>query len=458
MNKNIFKQFLKNKIVIACACLFLAAIILIPVFLLCFSKDRSGITSQSTQASGSAALSISSGDTTEDDIQLSMSCEDAAEDTSSPHFESINELYAGAALATFGTHIVITPDDTDSVNALSTNAQSMNAQSDSNESDDETGELSEYANLAIANVNDYVNVRSHPGTDGEILGKLYDGSVAEIKDDVGNGSDLWFHIVSGKVEGYIKAEFFIYGDAAANVIDEYVIRYAKVEADRLNVRSAPDTSAKRIGYLDNGEKIRIIEDLGDWLKVAYTEEKEGYIASEYTSQWEEFSYAISIEEEREIQRAQAVLTARNEVSEESAPEQTTYSFDSPNVNYSSNEELRSSIVEYAMQYLGNKYVHGGQSLSGGTDCSGFTCYVYAEFGYSISRTPSGQYSSDGRSISADEAQPGDIICYSSSGGKCTHVGLYIGGGQIIHEANSKKGVIISDVGYETIIGIKNVID
>ena len=127
--------------------------------------------------------------------------------------------------------------------------------------------------------------------------------------------------------------------------------------------------------------------------------------------------------------------------------------------YADNAELRAAIVEYAMQYLGNVYVHGGKSLDSGTDCSGFTCFIYADFGYSISRTPSGQLSSAGRSIDYSEIQPGDIICYTSNGGRsCTHVGLYIGDGQIIHAANSRKGVIISNADYSTIMGVKNVID
>lgn len=128
----------------------------------------------------------------------------------------------------------------------------------------------------------------------------------------------------------------------------------------------------------------------------------------------------------------------------------------PAVVYTSNEELRSAIVDYAMLYLGYPYVHGGRSLAGGTDCSGFTCYIYADFGYSISRTPSGQYSSAGRSIDYSEIQPGDIICYGKT--KCTHVGMYIGDGQIIHAANSRKGVVIYDAGYDTILDVRNVID
>ena len=315
----------------------------------------------------------------------------------------------------------------------------------------------EYASLAIANVTNYVNVRTEPNTDSAVVGKIYDGAVAQILEVAGENRD-WFRIVSGNVEGYIKAEFFIYGDAAAEVVDNYVTRYAVVTADRLNVRQDPATDAKRIGYIDNGEKVKILENDGDWLKVQYTEDKAGYVSAEYVTISEEFIYAKTIEEEQAEIAAQKALQEREQSTEQETPEVIT-NITLPATTYTSNAELRQGIIDYAMQYLGNRYVHGGSSLSGGTDCSGFTCFVYAEFGYSISRTPGGQYSGAGRSISSDELQPGDIVCYSSNGGKsCTHVGLYIGDGQIIHSANSRKGVIISAVDYSPIIGMRNVID
>ena len=131
----------------------------------------------------------------------------------------------------------------------------------------------------------------------------------------------------------------------------------------------------------------------------------------------------------------------------------------PSSNYTTNVELRNAIVAHAMQYVGNRYVSGGSSLAGGTDCSGFTCFVYADFGYLLSRTPGGQLAGAGRSIDYANIQPGDIICYSSNGGKsCTHVALYIGNGQIVHAKNSRDGVCVSMAGFEPIIGIKNVID
>ena len=315
-------------------------------------------------------------------------------------------------------------------------------------------EESEYANLAIAQVTDYVNVRSQPSTDGEIVGKIYNGSVAQVLATAGDNDD-WFQIISGDVEGFIKAEYFLYGEEAEAVIDQYVTYYATVLADRLNVREEQSADSRRIGYIDNGENVKVVEDCGDWLKVQYTDSKQGYVSAEYVSVHEEFVYAKSIEEERREEAERQALAARAKEAEQSTPEVIgTITF--PTNQYTSNEELRTAIVDYAMQYLGNKYVHGGRSLASGTDCSGFTCYIYKDFGYSLSRTPGGQYSTNGRSVSYDEIQPGDIICYGKS--KCTHVGLYIGDGQIIHSANSRKGVIISNADYDNILAIKNVID
>lgn len=319
---------------------------------------------------------------------------------------------------------------------------------------DESGE--EYANLAIANVDNYVNVRSIPSTDGAITGKIYNGSVGQILSTAGEEGD-WFQVISGSVEGYIKAEYFLYGEAAAAVLENYVTYYAQVLADRLNVRREPSTDSGRIGYIDLGERVKVLENLGDWLRIQYTEGEDGYVSAEYVQLSEEFIYAVSIEEEQAQLAARAVLEERRQVPEQSAPEAVT-NIVFPDTVYSSNEDLRKAIVDYAMQYEGGAYVHGGRSLSGGTDCSGFTCFVYADFGYAISRTPSGQYSSAGRSISYDQIQPGDIICYSSNKTSCTHVGLYIGDGQIIHAANSRKGIIVQNADYDTIIGIRNVID
>ena len=316
-------------------------------------------------------------------------------------------------------------------------------------------DTNEYADFAIADVDDYVNIRKEPNTDAEIVGKLYDGAVAQILEVAGE-NDEWFKIVSGNAEGYIKAEFFIYGDAAVEVIDQYIAKYIEVTCDRLNVRSEASSESARIAYIEYEERLLILEESDEWIKVKYLN-KEGYVSADYVTIVEEFIYAKTIEEEQEELAAIAEMEERENASEESTPQNTTV-VESPLGSYTTNEELRTAIVNYAKQYVGYPYVHGGQTLSG-TDCSGFTMLILKEFGYSISRTPQGQYTGAGRAISYSEAQPGDIICYSDNGSSCTHVAFYIGNGQIVHAANSRDGVKISSATQgRNIIGVRNVFD
>ncbi|MBR4084114.1 MAG: C40 family peptidase [Lachnospiraceae bacterium] len=309
--------------------------------------------------------------------------------------------------------------------------------------------------FAIAQVNDYVNVRSLPCTDGEVVGTLVNNAVAEIQATAGENGD-WFQIVSGNLTGYIKAEYFLFGEEADILLEQSVCTYATILADQLNVRKEASSSAQKSGYLKTGEQVLVLEDLGEWLLIRYTDTIDGYIAKEYTQLTESYIYAQSIEEAKEEKALYNTRRSRIQTTRYVKPENTNITF--PVTTYTSNEELRKAIVENAMQYLGNKYVHGGNSLQTGTDCSGFTMLLFAEYGYSISRTPQGQLEKAGRSIDYSEIQPGDIICYTSNGSTCTHVALYIGDGQIIHAANSRKGVVIYNADYDTIMGIKNVID
>ena len=325
------------------------------------------------------------------------------------------------------------------------------------EEDNEENE--EYSNFAIADVDNYVNVRTSPNTDSEIVGRMYDGAVAQIQEEVEGEDGTWLMVISGNLTGYIKAEYFIYGQDAVDVIDDYVDRYAIVRADRLNIRQEADIESKRIGYALSGEKLKLSnkdEYDGDWIHVDYADDKSGYVSADYISVVEEFIYAKTIEEIREEEEKKAKLLERQKEDEKQTPENVEIPAASSEPVYTASGNLRSDIVNFALQYVGCPYVHGGNSLTNGTDCSGFTSLVYAQFGYGLSRTPSGQLSSNGRSISLDEAQPGDIICYGKS--KCTHVGIYIGDGQIVHAANPRKGIVVYNVGYDNIIGVKNVID
>lgn len=116
-----------------------------------------------------------------------------------------------------------------------------------------------------------------------------------------------------------------------------------------------------------------------------------------------------------------------------------------------------AIVDYAKKYLGLRYVSGGNSLSTGTDCSGFTKLIYKEFGITLSRSAQGQTSS-GSYVRKDDLQKGDLVFYGTGNGRISHVGIYIGNGQVLHESNRRDGVKISSVNMMQYITARRVIN
>lgn len=116
-----------------------------------------------------------------------------------------------------------------------------------------------------------------------------------------------------------------------------------------------------------------------------------------------------------------------------------------------NKSLGSRVANFALQFVGNRYRYGGSSLTGGTDCSGFTMSVYQNFGISLPHSSRSQRGVGTAVGSLEEAQPGDLICYSG------HVALYVGGGQVVHALNERKGIVTSAAAYQHILAIRRVI-
>ncbi len=356
----------------------------------------------------------------------------------------------------------------------------------------------EYLNLSIAIFNSnpkYCNVRSGPGTEYEIVGRMYDGSVGSVIEDEDpsiagdpdpdNDNDQWIHMRSGETEGYVLSSFLATGVSAYNRLEDYTEYYAEVLVSQLNVRKEPSIDSQCLTYVTRGERYPVIvengidprvylasreleadaheEDNGiTWIKIEYADGREGYVSADYITISEEYKTARTLEEIREEEAAERERNLRATTTSGTGASTVTPSTENlaivPNLStdYSSTSELRMAIVNYGLQFVGNPYIMGGQSLAG-TDCSGFTCYVFRDFGISISRTPSGQYSSAGRSVSLEEAQPGDIICYGNGG--CSHVALYIGNGQIVQESNPRRGLEVNSVYFmKNIIAVKNVLD
>ena len=166
---------------------------------------------------------------------------------------------------------------------------------------EEEGSVSEndaedFSKLVIAQVNDYVNVRSMPSEEGEILGKLYDDSVGEFISE----QDGWYEIKSGSVQGYVKAEYVVTGDDAVVLAKEVGKRIATVTTTTLFVRQEPTTDSPVIGMVPIEDELSVAEEgvTDGWIKVS-VEEGEGYVSTEFVTLSTEFVQAESKEEEAE---------------------------------------------------------------------------------------------------------------------------------------------------------------
>ncbi len=311
-----------------------------------------------------------------------------------------------------------------------------------------------FKSLVIAQVNDYVNVRSIPSEEGEILGKLYDKSVGEfIEEDNG-----WYKITSGSVTGYVKAEYCVTGDDAVALAKEVGNRIATVTTTTLKVREEPSLDATVLGLVPIQDQLLVTEELDNWVKVNI-EEGDGYVSLDYVTLSTEFVKAESREEEearlaKEEAERKAALEAARKAEEKNRKaaqsESSSATSEAPVVYATGGSELGQSVASYACQFVGNPYVYGGTSLTNGADCSGFVMSVYANFGVSLPHSSAGDRSVGTAVDGLANAQPGDIICYSG------HVAIYIGNGQIVHASTAKTGIKISDVNYRTPLGVRRI--
>lgn len=301
----------------------------------------------------------------------------------------------------------------------------------------------EYWNLVIAQVDNYVNVRSMPSEDGEVLGKLYNNAVGEFISEE-NG---WYQITSGNVTGYVKAEYCVSGPAAVELAKQLGTRLATVKTVTAYVKKDMAQEAEVLGYLAMGDEVIVLEEGEEWCKVSI-EEGDGYVLTELVRLHSEYVTAESKEEEearlaeekrkRDEAREAARQAALKEAEEAAA-----------NVNVEPSE-IGIEVANYACQFVGNPYKWGGTSLTEGADCSGFVMSVYANFGVELPHSSAADREVGYEVGSLAEAIPGDIICYSG------HVAIYIGDGQIVHASTAKTGIIISKADYRTILCIRRI--
>lgn len=302
-------------------------------------------------------------------------------------------------------------------------------------------ELETLRNMVIADVNRYVNIRSLPSEDGEVLGKLYDNSAGVLVSE----QDGWYEITSGTVTGFVKAEYVVTGDAAVELSKEVGTRLATVQCDGLYVRKEPSTDAPILGMVAFEDELLVYEETDEWIKVD-TVEGDGYVSAEYVTLHTEFVQAESREEEEarlEKERLEREK-AQNAAKKAAQKKEITY------VSSEGGSEMGRAVAEYALQFVGNPYKWGGTSLTNGADCSGFVMSVYENYGVSLPHSSAADrkqgYAVDG----LENAQPGDLICYSG------HVALYIGDGEIVHAASKKSGIKVSRADYKKILAIRRI--
>lgn len=199
-----------------------------------------------------------------------------------------------------------------------------------------------------------------------------------------------------------------------------------VNSQTVNVRSAASQEASVVTQLSINTQVTVISEQNGWAEVTFNGGN-GYIASNLLSE------TIS-------QTSRGSSTPRTGITD-TTDKQTDNS--STNNNQESNDSSSNvstsskgaDVLAYAMQFVGYPYVYGGSSTSG-FDCSGFTQYVYKHFGVTLNRTAAAQ-SSNGTAVSRSNLQPGDLVMFGSP---INHVGIYAGGGRIVHAANPSRGV------------------
>lgn len=204
-----------------------------------------------------------------------------------------------------------------------------------------------------------------------------------------------------------------------------------VSGNNVRMRAGASMSAKILGELYYGNQVTIKGVSGDWTAVTCNGQ-EGYIYSQYVK-------------EGSLTIAGNTVTGGSYTNQGGTAGSSTASSPAQSDGLSgSSYEKGQQIAQFALQYVGYNYSWGGKDPSTGFDCSGLVYYTYQHFGYNINRVAQDQ-ARNGVPVSADELQPGDILCFYSGSSYIGHAGIYIGSGMFVHAQNSATGVVITEL-------------
>lgn len=325
-------------------------------------------------------------------------------------------LTAGAtsALTYYGDELTVAQNDN---NVVTASAQGAPQTDDASQESEQANEAAQtptaaqtcgYTNLGMSVISSgNLNIRQEASTDSEVVGILTNHNACELLEDAGE----WYKVTSGKVTGYVNKQYLVTGDEAEAIAEQEIKTVATVNTETLNVRAEKSTEAAVLSQVGNSEAFTVNSVADGWVEIS-VDDSVGYISQDY------------------VTLAQALPTAKT-------IEQVKYG--------DGVSDVRASVVSYALQFVGNRYVWGGTSLENGVDCSGFTMRILGKYGVSLPHSSKAQPSC-GTKISASDAKPGDLFFYGS-GRSISHVAIYIGNGQIVHASNKRDGIKVSNAYY-----------
>lgn len=290
--------------------------------------------------------------------------------------------------------------------------------------------LNMYDNLGVSLASDYINVRSSPKEDGinNIVGKFPGYAGCNILGEE-NG---WYKIKSGSVTGYVRKDLIATGDTAQNLAVQHAQVMAIVNTESLNVRSEASTDSKAWTAVTSGQRYNVLNQLDGWVQLELDagdddgEDQGAFVSTRDNNVTVQYALQEAIEYYPAVEAANAAMAFRNK------------------------------IVNFACQFVGNRYVWGGTSLTHGCDCSGFTQSVLKNFGIQVPRVSRDQ-ARTGSKVTSANMRPGDLIFYANRSGTINHVGMYIGNGQVVNAASTRSGIRIYRWNYRTPVAIRNVI-
>lgn len=282
-----------------------------------------------------------------------------------------------------------------------------------------------YGNVGIASTDSYIEVKASPDDNADYTGKLYNGNEATVLSEDGD----WYQIQSGDVNGYVHKDVLTVGDPETAMNAQVTL--ATINADALRVRAEASLTGKILNVVNSGTVLTVAADdpsnptPDGWIHVTYNNQ-DAYISADYATTSTTYTYG-------ETRKAEAARITAEQAAQEAAQKSAQ----------------REGVINYASQFLGNRYVYGGTSLTHGVDCSGFVMQVYAHFGVSLPHSSAADRSV-GYGVSVNDIQVGDIVCYAG------HVGLYAGNGQIISASNPSSGIKYSPLHYRPIVAVRRI--